>query len=185
MPRSAAPPLALALGLAVALALASCGGGAKLLPGETARQITANLDSVKQLAGEGDCVAAAGAARQVSEQIDSLGGVDRKLKRALREGASRLNEVVASCEGETPEATVPGGAGAEAETTTEKPPKKKREKKPKQGEAAPEAPEAPSPPPQAGGEAKEPAEGEGPAGGEAEAPPSGGVGPGTPAGEGN
>ena len=65
--RVAASVLALALGLAAALALASCGGGedAKLLPGTTAREITENLDSVQQLADEGECVGAArrGAAR--------------------------------------------------------------------------------------------------------------------------
>ena len=49
---------------AVALALASCGSGsdAKLLPGNTAQEITENLDSVKQLAAEGECVAAEDAA---------------------------------------------------------------------------------------------------------------------------
>ena len=46
------PTLALALGVAVALGLASCGGGedAKLLPGNTAAEITENLDRVKQYA---------------------------------------------------------------------------------------------------------------------------------------
>jgi hypothetical protein len=179
MPRSAAPPLALALGVAAALALASCGGGgAKLLPGETARQITANLDSVKRLAGEGNCVGAEGAARQVSEQIDALGGVDAKLKQALRQGAARLNAVVAGCEATTTEATAP----AESEAPAEKPPKK--EKKPKKEEAPPAKSETgTTPPPQAKGEGKGPGNGE--SGGEEGAPPSGGVGPGTPAGEGH
>ena len=41
--------LALALGVAAALALVSCGGeDAKLLPGNTAAEITENLDRVKQ-----------------------------------------------------------------------------------------------------------------------------------------
>jgi hypothetical protein len=183
MPRSAAPPLALALGVAAILALASCGGGgAKLLPGETARQITANLDSVKRLAREGDCVAAASAARQVGEQIDALGGIDESLKRALREGASRLNEVVANCEATTPEATVP----TETEAPAEKPSKK--EKKPKQEEAPPAKPEAGAKPlpPQANGKGKGLGQGEtGGEGGEEEAPSSGGVGAGAPAGGGN
>jgi hypothetical protein len=91
--------LLLAPGLAAAaISLASCGGeAAKLLPGETAREITANLDTVKQLADEGDCVGAESAAGQVSEQIEELSGIDAKLKRALEEGAARLNEVIASC----------------------------------------------------------------------------------------
>lgn len=183
MPRSAVPPLALALGVAIALALASCGGGgAQLLPGGTARQITANLDSVKRLANEGDCAGAETAARQVSEQIDALGGVDAKLKRALRQGAARLNEVTASCEEAAAEATAPEKAPTEAETPPQKPPKK--EKKPKKEETEGAAPEEGPPPlpPQANGEAKGHEEGE--AGGEEEVPPSGGVGPGTPA-EGN
>jgi hypothetical protein len=177
MPRSAVPPLALVLGVAIALALTSCGGGgAQLLPGETARQITANLDSVKRLANEGDCAGAETAARQVSEQIDALGGVDAKLKRALRQGAARLNEVTAACEEATAEATAPEKAPTEAEAPPRKPPKK--EKKPKKEEAEPAPEEAPSLPPQAEGEAKGHGEGEV---GEEEIPPSGGVGPGTPA----
>ena len=55
--------LAFALVAAAALALAACGGeDAKLLPGETAREITANLDTVQQLSAEGDCVGAESAA---------------------------------------------------------------------------------------------------------------------------
>ena len=94
--------------LAVA-ALSACGGeDAKLLPGDTAREITANLDSVKQLTDEGDCVGAESAAAQVGEQIEALGGVDRKLKEALEKGAERLNEVVDECEeAEEPEAVAP------------------------------------------------------------------------------
>jgi hypothetical protein len=180
MPRLATLPLVLALGVAAALALAACGGGeARLLPGETARQITANLDTVKQLAGEGDCAGAASAARQVSEQVEALGGVDAKLKQALRDGAARLNEVVASCAGTTTEATVP----TEAETTTEKPKRKEKPKKEKPAAATPEA-TTPSLPPQANGKGKGQGNGNAPPGGESEAPPSGGVGAGEPAGEG-
>ena len=76
------------LGVAAAVALVSCGGGgnAKLLPGNTAKEITANLDKVKQLASGGDCAGAQSEALQVSEQIDALGGVDKRLKQALRDG---------------------------------------------------------------------------------------------------
>jgi polyribonucleotide nucleotidyltransferase len=94
--------------LAVAT-LSACGSeDAKLLPGHTAREITANLDSVKELTDEGDCVGAESAATQVSAQIEALGGVDTKLKEALADGATRLNEVVAECEeAEEPETVAP------------------------------------------------------------------------------
>ncbi len=109
MRRLTASLLALVLGGAAAVALVSCGGGgnAKLLPGDTAKQITANLDTVKQLASSGDCAGAQSEAQQVSEQIDALGGVDKRLKQALRQGAARLNEVVANCSATT-------GAGSTA-----------------------------------------------------------------------
>ncbi len=90
--------LAVMLGIGAAVALVSCGGGgnAKLLPGNTAKEITVNLDKVAELSSTGDCTAAQDAAQQVSEQIDALGGVDKQLKQALRDGATRLNEVVAA-----------------------------------------------------------------------------------------
>ena len=66
MPRFSPPLLALGLTAAAALTLVACGGeDAKLLPGETAREITANLDTVQQLSDEGDCVGAESAAQQV------------------------------------------------------------------------------------------------------------------------
>ena len=96
MPRVAAPPLALALGLAAALALAACGGGsdAKLLAGNTAQEISENLDSVQRLVDEGECVDAEVAALEVSSQVEAVEGIDPKLKQLLQEGAGRLNEVV-------------------------------------------------------------------------------------------
>jgi hypothetical protein len=127
-----APLLALCLGALAAVSLVSCGGGnsAKLLPGNTAGEITANLDKVKRLAQSGECSGAELAAAQVSSQIDALGGVDKTLKQALREGSSRLNEVVAKCgEEETQEAET---NETETESTPTKPPKKEEKpKKPK------------------------------------------------------
>jgi len=118
MRRPASLALALALGCAAALALASCGGGenAKLLPGSTAREITENLDAVEQLAGEGECVGAANEAQEVSAQVESLTGVDPKLKQALEAGAARLNEVVTECSETEAETTEPP---TEATTTEE------------------------------------------------------------------
>ena len=193
MPRLPASLLALVLACAAALALASCGGeDAQLLPGETAREITANLDTVQQLSNEGDCVGAESAAQQVGEQIEALKGVDVKLKQALEDGAGRLNEVIASCEEATTEAVAPAVVPTEAESSEEKPPEPKDEKekkeKPKEEAAEPETQAPPAAlPPQANGEGKGLDNGNGPPseeGSEEEGESaSGGVSPGSPAGE--
>lgn len=182
MPRVVPTLLALAVGAGVSCTLASCGGSeAQLLPGQTAREITANLNTVRQLAAEGDCPGAENAARQVSQQVESLNGVAAQLKSALREGAERLNEVLANCQEPTTEAA----PATEPAEPPEKAKKEAKEKKPK--EEAPQPPEHELPP-QANGKGKglekeppaEPEEGE-PA---EPSPPSGGVGPGSPAAEG-
>lgn len=185
MSRFPLPLLAIAFTSTAALTLVACGGeDAKLLPGETAREITANLDTVQQLSDEGDCLGAESAAQQVGEQIEALQGVDAKLKRALEEGAVRLEEVIASCEESTTEAIAPAEIPAEVEEDEEKAPKEKSDKekkeKPKEEEAAPENPQ--SLPPQAKGEGKglengPPVEEET----EPEESTSGGVGPSAPA----
>jgi len=192
MPRFPLPLLALGLGAAAAIALVACGGeDAKLLPGETAREITANLDSVQQLSDEGDCIGAESAAQQVGEQIEALEGVDRKLKQALEDGAERLEEVIADCEESSSETVTPAEIPTELAEDEEKAPK---EKKDKEKEAKPEEEEAPETtthalPPQAKGEGKGLENGHGPPPSEEEPPEeneenaSGGVGPGTPAGE--
>ncbi|MGA8744351.1 MAG: hypothetical protein WB507_00610 [Solirubrobacterales bacterium] len=169
------------MGVLAAVALASCGAesSAKLLPGNTAGEITKNLDEVKQLAQSGECVGAESAAQQVASQIDALGGVDQSLKQALREGAARLNEVVSRCGEESTESSV------ETETTTEgtaAKPAKKEEKPKKQKTAPSEPPPKPTPTTSTPTTTTTPTtpttttpEGGG------TAPPSGGVGPGTPA----
>jgi two-component system chemotaxis sensor kinase CheA len=198
--RTAKTTLALSLLMAATL-LSACGGeDAQLLPGETSREITANLEKVKELSDEGDCVGAESAAQQVGEQVEALGEVDEKLKRALAEGAERLNEVTGECE----------EAGKEAETTSvpeevEEEPEKKagkeqgkeekereKEEKEREKEAESPAPEphkppsAEKPPPQANGEGKGPENGNGPPAEEdEEVGPSGGVGPGSAVGEGD
>jgi len=198
MPRLPASLLALGLGAATAVALVSCGGeDAKLLPGETAREISANLDTVKQLADEGDCVGAERAAEQVGEQIEALEGVDRKLKQVLQAGAARLNEVTAGCEESTTEAIAPAEIPGAAEGDQEKPSKAEKKEQKEEGKEAkeegappsgPEAEGSPQLPPQAKGEGKGLEEGNGaPEAGSEEGSaesPSGGVSPGTPAGEG-
>src|SRR5207342_567217 len=130
MRQLAVPFIALALGVATAFALASCGGeDAKLLPGATAAEISENLDTVKQLASEGECVGAADAAEEVSAQVEALGGLDPELKQALERGAARLSEVVATCEETTTEAFEPSTEDTE-ETAPKIPPgqEKKEEK---------------------------------------------------------
>jgi outer membrane biosynthesis protein TonB len=182
MPRTMRPALVLAIAAAVALALAACGSGsdAKLLPGTTAQEINENLDSVQQLVDERECVAATDAALQVSSEVEALRNIDPGLKQILREGASRLNEVVTTCDEapeETVEETVP-----EPESEEEEEPKKK-EKKPKkvepeetlEQEQEEEATEKELPP-QAKGEAKG-HEKEPPPAKEESGEPSGGIGP--------
>jgi len=187
--RLSASLLALALGAVAALGLLGCGSGdsADLLPGSTAGEITANLDQVKELATAGDCVGAEEAAQAVSIQIEDLGGVDKKLKQTLRQGATRLNELVADCVEVEPEETEPTIEPAEELEAEE--PKEKPEKAEKPEKSEKEEPEAtatePTLPPQAEGKAKGHEKQE-----EAEAPPvepsggtpAGGVGPATPAG---
>jgi outer membrane biosynthesis protein TonB len=193
MGRLSAPLLALALAAVVALGVSACGSGGKadLLPGSTATEITANLNQVKALATTGDCVGAEDAAQAVSSQIEELGGVDKKLKQALREGATRLNEVVANCEEAETEETLP--AVEPAEELEEEEPEEKPEKavKPDKDEKKEEAAEetetdtAPTLPTQAEGKAKGHEKQE-----EAAQPPAaetggtsaGGVGPAAPAG---
>jgi hypothetical protein len=186
MGRLSAPLLVLLLA-AAAVGLSSCGSGGSpsLLPGATASQINSNLDKVQQLVSEGDCIGAEDAAGSVSAQVEELSGVDKKLKEALSEGAQRLGEVVASCheapsEEEELQTLEEAQEAEEAETEKkEKPDKAKPEK-----EAGEEGEEAgnPSLPPQSKGKGKGLEEGSGPPEEEGNSQ-SGGVGPGTPAGE--
>jgi hypothetical protein len=188
MPRFAAPLLALTLASAAAFTLAACGeDDAQLLPGETAREITANLDAVQQLADEGDCAGAESAALQVREQVEALTGVDRQLKQALEEGAARLSEVIAGCEEEETEAIAPATIPPEAEEEEEEPRKDEDGEEKGEDEEAPDQEPEPTPPPlppQAEGEAKgrPPSETEPPGETEedGEETPSGGVSPGNP-----
>lgn len=194
MGRLNASLLALFLAAVAAVALSSCGGSsAKLLPGTTANEINSNLDQVRQLVSEEDCIGAENAAAQVGEQIDALEGVDAKLKAALREGAERLNTVVGECqesELESEEEALQAAEEAEREAEEEereekKPPKHKAEKEVEE-EVPSEKEEGPTLPPQANGKGEEKGGGQEttPAetgGGET---PSGGIGPGAPAGEG-
>jgi len=198
MPRSAASILASTLAAALLLAAAGCGEeDAELLPGSTAREITTNLDTVQQLADEGDCLGAESAALQVGEQVEALEGVDQRLKRALAQGAERLEEVVARCEEEVEAEPLPSelegeeeeDAGQlEKEAEQEEKEQEKREKEEEKSEKSEDGDEGQGngPPPSV-----PPAEGEGDEGEGGGPPPaveedgsSGGVSPANPAGEG-
>lgn len=196
MGRLSALLLALFLGGAGAVALASCGGGsdAKLLPEPTANQIEQNLDAVRQLAAEEDCVGAEDAVATVATEVEQLHDVAAKLKTALQEGTAKLSEVVGRCEEEATEEEAEPSLEAdveaeeledeelEAEEKAEKAQGKaeKHEQKEEEKTEAPEVEEEGSLPPQS--------EGEGKGKGHEEAPPpaaeppaeseSGGVSPG-------
>ncbi len=158
MDRLSASILAIVLGTVAALGLVACGSDSpELLPGGTAGEITSNLDQVKELATEGDCIGAEDAAQAVSTQIEDLNGVDPKLKQGLREGATRLNEVVAGCE-EAPEEfeeeTAPAIDEAEEPAAADKKPKPEKPEKPEKEAVEPTEETSPTLPPQAEGKAK-------------------------------
>jgi hypothetical protein len=179
----------LALAAAATLSLAACGGGddAKLLPGTTAAEITENLESVKQLAGEGECVGAANAADEVSTQVETVEGIDPKLKQALQRGAEKLSEVVATCEEREETETVSPAHEASTEETAKLPPgqekkeEKEREKEEEKAEKELEKTEKhePAAPVEEAPEEKPPATPPPTESGGTGAP--GGVSPGTPA----
>ena len=147
--------LAVALGAVAALGLASCGGGedAKLLPGNTAAEITENLDRVKQYTEEGECVGAEDAVSEVNAQVEGLAGVDPKLVEALERGVRRLSEVVADCDEEETETVAPEDETTTTEEAEKTPPgqekkeEKEREKEEKAFEKEEEKAEKSEPPP--------------------------------------
>jgi outer membrane biosynthesis protein TonB len=185
MGRLSASLLAFLLGAAAMVALSSCGGSdtSGLLPGATASEINSNLDKVQELVAKGDCAGAQGASEEVNGQIEALEGVDSRLKEALSEGASRLAEVVSTCE-EVPNEEDEEAAAQEAEEdlraeeeADEKKEKKEKPDKPKPGEEKEPKGPASEPPEPPGQEKKEeviPPDEEEETGGT----PSGGVGPG-------
>jgi hypothetical protein len=187
---NASPPV-LALLAVATMALAGCGSGsdAKLLPGTTASEIDSNLSLVEQQVAEEECVGAENSAAEIGSQVEELTGVDAKLKQALAEGASRLTEnVAAECEEEPEEATVPTIEENEEAEPDEKPKHEKPKEAKKEPAEAPETKEGPELPPQANGKGEEKGNGEAPpeeTPSEAPESPSGGVGPGVPAEEGD
>jgi TolA-binding protein len=177
--------LTLLLGAAATVVLTSCGSGnSGLLPGSTASEINSNLDKVQTLVAEGDCAGAEEASGEVNGQIETLEGVDSRLKEALSEGASRLAEVVSTCEEAPSQADEEIQAQeADEEARTEDEATAKKEKKEEPGKSKPgkekEEKEPPAEPPEAPGQEEK--EEVTPAEENSGGTPSGGVGPATPA----
>lgn len=204
MGRLRAASIVCALVLVAALGLSACGGGSSdLLPEKTAEQLNRNLDEVRARIDQGDCVGAEDAVGEVSEEVEGLGGVDKELKAALRQGTDRLDEMVSSCADEAleedeaereaeekaeqaeqeaveaQEQEFEAGQEQEEEAKKEKKLEKDEEKEEQKTEREEES-ESVEPPESAGeGEGEEKGKGppaETPSGNE---PPAGGVGPGT------
>lgn len=187
MGRLSALLLAFGLGAASAIGLIACGGGsdADLLPGTTADQIESNLDLVRELAAEKDCIGAEDAVATVTADVEELEGVDLKLKAALQEGTARLSELVGRCEEETTseesEPELETDVEPEVEEKEKKPKKEKPEKEaeePSETEEEPSEEEGPEPPPQSNGKGEEKGGGPSEEPPAEETPSSGGVGPG-------
>jgi DNA repair exonuclease SbcCD ATPase subunit len=168
--------LALILGGAGAVVLSSCGGGsdAKLLPGSTASQIESNLDQVKQLVAEGECIGAEDSVAAIAGEVEELKNVDVKLKAALEEGTERLGEVVTQCEEteEEPEPSLENAVEAEELEQEEREAGEKAEKAQEKTEKQEQKEEEKTEPPeQEEGELPPQSEGKGKAKGHEEAPP--------------
>ena len=183
MGRFRAIPLALVLGLLAAATLSACGSedSPDLLPGETASEITANLDLVEDLVAAGDCVGAENAAAAVSGQVEELTGVDEELQEALAKGAARLNEVVGECsetpeEDETTTIEEPDAEELEKEERDEEKAQEKAEKEAEKEQKKEEKPEKETPDNEPPGQEKQEEEAEVPPT-ESTNPPSGGVSP--------
>lgn len=187
MGRSRAIVLALVVGLVAAATLSACGGeeDADLLPGETASEINANLDLVEDLVAAGDCVGAENAAAAVSEQVESLTGVDQKLQETLAKGATRLEEVIGECteaaeDEDTTASEEPDPRELEKEQRDEEKAQEKAEKEEEKQQKQEEKPEKEAPQKEPPGQEEPKEEAEVPP--SEETPPSGGVSPGTEAG---
>ncbi len=181
--------VALALTLPAAGALSGCGGAdAELLPGETASEINANISLVEDLVAAGDCIGAENAAAAVSEQVESLDGVDQELQETLARGAARLNAVIGEC------VEAPDESEDDETTPSEEPDEKELERQQKEAEREreraereaqeerreEEKAEKEASPNETPGQGKGEEEGGGPPA-EPANPPSGGVAPGAPA----
>jgi hypothetical protein len=176
--------LACAVAAASAVALVSCGGGdADLLSGTDASEIESSLDDIERMVDEGDCVGAELAVADVVDSVEELREVDQRLKAALREGTTKLSEVVGRCEEEDEETEPTPETDVEPEEVEdEKKPKKEKsdedgEEPSESGEERDEG-EGPDLPPQSEGKGEEKGGGEPPTEAEPEeTAPSGGVGP--------
>jgi len=92
MPGKARKSTLLIAAIASIALLSGCGEDrSNLLPGDTARQIDANLGLVEQLVRDGICFEALNAAEEVRNEVEALGSdVDSTLRRNLLDGVTQL-----------------------------------------------------------------------------------------------
>jgi hypothetical protein len=126
------------LGFATA-SLPGCGDNGnnpKLLSHASASKLQSSLDDVEQRVSEGDCVGARSQAVTLQQQVDGLPRrTNRKLRRALSAGASRLVSLVdGECRPATTTETTPTVAPTTTETTPTEPPGQKKKDKTKPGD---------------------------------------------------
>src|SRR4029077_21024785 len=69
--------------------------------------IESNLDEVRQLAANDDCIGAEDAVATVAGEVEEMNDGAPKLKTALEEGTAKLSEVVGRCEEEASEEAEP------------------------------------------------------------------------------
>jgi hypothetical protein len=134
------------------LAGAGCGGDSgdgRLLTNGEASELRGTLRQVEQEVADGDCTSAAQDVAKLQGQIDSIRRLDRKLRRALRSSARRL-ETLVSTDCETPTTTTPtettpttpeegttGATGATGTTGEEGKSEKKEKEKEKEKKVPP------------------------------------------------
>lgn len=114
----------LLISIASIAVLSGCGEDrSNLLPGNTAQEIIANLDTVDQLVADGNCFDALSSAEEIRSQVEALSDdVDPVLRRNLLDGVTELqikvqDECVESDSGGTPAPTVEPEPAPEPEPT--------------------------------------------------------------------
>jgi hypothetical protein len=120
------------LGFATA-ALPGCGDNGKdrkLLSKTSASKLQSSLNDVEQRVNEGDCVGARSQAVTLQQQVDGLPRrTNRKLRRALSAGASRLVSLVdGECQPATTTETTPTVPQTTTETTPQNEPQRQQKK---------------------------------------------------------
>lgn len=82
--------------VAVALVVSGCGAGGDEIPAEDAEALTTQLEELQALVDAGDCVGADAQLDEVNETVAAIEereGVDRQIRRGLRQLADELNRL--------------------------------------------------------------------------------------------